>query len=112
MYFINNSRYSIENKEDYKKENNNLDNTTQDNNIEISVNDYPNTINITNAIKNYVKVKETFTLTSQFHDYFENNYEIVIDTNTKLIIKSLNIRYNASTLDISSCTITGYLLVK
>lgn len=112
MYFINNLRYSIENKENYKKENNNLDNTTQDNNIEISVNDYPNTINITNAIKNYVKVKETFAKTSQFHDYFENNYEIVIDTNTKLIIKSLNIRYNASTLDISSCTITGYLLVK
>lgn len=63
-------------------------------------------INLTNSIKNYISNQ------SELKDYFTEHNEIQIDENTKVILKSLAVRYDEIGGFISSYTIKGYLLIK
>ena len=47
---------------------------------------------------------------SDIKDYFNNNNEIIIDNNNKLILRTLNISYNMYNNEIKTFTIEGYLL--
>lgn len=69
-------------------------------------------IDLTDKINEYIEKNNTYTSSSYFNQYFDDNSEFDIDSDKKIIIKSITVKYDTSSLDIKSYSIVGYLLVK
>lgn len=60
----------------------------------------------------YPLVERYIANRQNIYKYFSNNYEYVVDENTKIILKSFDLDYNSTNNTISSVYIEGYVLKK
>ena len=77
---------------------------------------------VANNTKKYVINGEKYNLSKlfkkylnhnhNFEDYFNKNYEIVVDSNTKIIINYISFSYDSYNEEVEYCTIRGYILKK
>ncbi len=63
-------------------------------------------IDISSKVRQYLEHK------GDFEDYFEEENEIIINNDQKLILENFSVRYNENTKDVYSYSMSGYLLEK